>query len=150
MSLVIASKVRRCRLPIALLTLACSCGCGTKDRATYPVSGKVVFDNGAPLAGGMVMFESEPAGSEPRYSSAGVIAADGTFQLSTFKEGDGAVAGKHRALVRVKRAGDAEKPGAHAESPIASKFENFDTSGLTFTVEPGNNDLKIVVKHPQG
>ena len=82
-------------------------GCGSGHPApTYPVTGKVVFsDDGTPLStGGSILWESVP--DEPGvlpFNASGAIQADGTFELTTFEEGDGAVAGEHRVLVRPKR-----------------------------------------------
>lgn len=137
---------------LVLLAMAGFAGCGSDPAATYPVSGKVVFDDGKPFtAGGVVMFESITVGDPPMYTAAGAIAADGTFRISTFQEGDGAVAGEHRALVRAKRdADDFGKLGVPQPSiaVIAPRFENYDTSGLVYTVEPSSNEFTVVVKRP--
>lgn len=136
----------------AVVIMTALVGCGTKHDATYPVSGKVVFDDGKPFtAGGVVMFESIAVGDQPVYTAAGAIAADGTFRISTFQEGDGAVAGEHRVLVRAKRdADDFGKLGVvqPSKAVIAPRFENYETSGLAFTVEPSVNEFTVVVKRP--
>jgi hypothetical protein len=141
---------RCCRLIGILLLGTGLAGCGSRDAATYPVIGKVTFDNNVPLAtGGLVMFQSVAGGNQPQVTAAGTIGPDGTFRLSTHKDGDGAVSGKHRVLVRAKRGvsprGDL---GTRPPSPVDPRFESFDTSGLEFTVGEGPNDFKIVVKRP--
>src|SRR5262245_32183270 len=79
---------------LALLLAAVGCG----GPRTYPVEGRVVFkEDGTPLRGGQVLFESVDASQTT--SSSGIIDDDGYFRLSTFKPGDGAFAGDYRALV---------------------------------------------------
>src|SRR5262245_57098276 len=76
---------------LALLALSAS-ACGNR---TYPVRGKVVYkDNGRPVPGGVVIwFEST---TPPHARASGVVGADGTFVLSTNREGSGAIQGEHR------------------------------------------------------
>ena len=143
---------RRPRWLLVLLAIASFVGCGSDPATTYPVSGKVVFDDGKPFTtGGVVMFEPIAVGEQPVYTAAGAIAADGTFRISTFQEGDGAVAGEHRVLVRAKR--DVDTFGKFgrlqtSKAAIAPRFENYETSGLVFTVEPSINEFTVVVKRP--
>jgi hypothetical protein len=124
--------------------------CGSKHNATYPVTGKVTFDNGQPLTtGGMIMFRHTTEDGQAQITASGTFEVDGMYQLSTFKEGDGAVAGRHEVLVRAKRtAQQTGNTNRLSPSPIDPKFERYETSNLTFTVEPGDNEFNIVVKRP--
>lgn len=128
-------------------------GCGSGHPApTYPVTGKVVFsDDGTPLStGGSILWESVP--DEPRelpFNASGAIQADGTFELTTFEEGDGAVAGEHRVLVRPKRdASDWVERGIVPRPVIAPRFERYETSELRFTVKEEGNDFTVTVQRP--
>lgn len=126
------------------------CGCGPGHPKTYPVSGKVVFDDGAPLNGGFIGFESTPAEGPP-VNARGLVGDDGTFALSTFAQGDGAVAGKHRALVRAQRQEFDNIEGKWdliPEPVIDPRFERYETSKLEFTVTEGNNEFTVVVQRP--
>jgi hypothetical protein len=87
------------KLPILALVLLGACtGCGTGGAGTLPglipVKGKVTF-KGEPLTTGTVRFEPDDYGRP----ASGKLQSDGTFVLSTFKEGDGVVAGHHRVSV---------------------------------------------------
>jgi hypothetical protein len=118
-------------------------GCG--GRRLYPVRGKVVYKDETPLRGGLVVFEAvDPAA---KVSASGPIQADGTFRLGTDKEGDGAVAGRHRVLVVPPLPPKLEERNP-PPPPIHPRFRNFDTSKLEFTVVPGKNEFKIVVEKP--
>src|SRR5262245_9136078 len=67
-------------------------GCG--GPRFHPVRGIVVFPDGKPLSGGWVTFE--PLDSGVKTSAVGDIQPDGTFQLTTARNGDGAMAGRYR------------------------------------------------------
>lgn len=137
--------VRRTRTWFAIATGVCLglVGCGDKYPATYPVSGRVIFPNGTPLPGGNIEFA--PQEGPARTSARGMIESDGIFQLTTFRDGDGAVEGRHRVLIlparrREDRSG---KPSINLDP----KYQSFDTSGLEFTVSPDaeQNEFEITV-----
>lgn len=85
-------------LILASLVWASGLGCGSNEAAyvsaTVPVKGTISF-KGQLLKQGTVTFEPTDAGREAH----GNIKPDGTFVLTTFKEGDGAVKGVHKVLV---------------------------------------------------
>ncbi len=114
---------------------------------TYPVAGKVVWSDGQPaaeLAGGSVEFaavEEQALKVSPR----GGIGPDGTFHLTTFRENDGAPAGRYRVLVMPPLTMvDDEKP---APPPIMDpRFRSFRTSKLEVVVEPKANDISLPIE----
>ncbi|HXG12850.1 MAG TPA: hypothetical protein VNK04_24040 [Gemmataceae bacterium] len=133
----------RCRmlagiLALALLTLA---GCG--GRGPYPVEGKIVVkDDPFPikeLEGYTVMFQSQ---TEPVVSASGTVKADGTFQVGTNKEDDGAVVGKHRVAVMPPIPEEGQRPKKH----LLERYHRFETSGLEVTVEPKKNQIILEVE----
>lgn len=129
-----------CLICLLLLT-----GCGSRGPKTYPVSGEVVFEDGVPLQGGLVEFSS----SEQEMSATGRIGPDGRFRLTTVKNGDGAIAGMHRAIVITTYGDDLIQHHHDAKTlrRAAKKFASYATSGLKFTVRPGEkNHFKVVVE----
>src|SRR5262245_34303698 len=83
----------------AALLLAGVPGCGSGIPKTFPVKGRVVWKGGKPVDDGRIEFRSL---SEPDLTAVGEIGSDGTFTLTTFKEGktrEGAVAGQHKVIV---------------------------------------------------
>ena len=122
-------------------------GCDKGELPTYPVRGKVTFPDGTPLEGGRVEFE--PVDSAHHVSARGVIASDGTFRLGTFKPGDGALEGEHRAIVMPPLpVGDRDEMKSLPVT-IDPRFQRFDSSGLKFTVsKSGDNDFHIQVTRP--
>lgn len=71
-------------------------GCNHSTLELAPVHGKVTIDN-KPLFQGKVMFAPVAKGSDvnPGKPAWGNIQPDGTFQLTTNKNNDGAVVGEH-------------------------------------------------------
>ena len=107
--------------------------------------------DGTPLPGGWVSFC--PKDAEKKVAARGQILPDGTFELTTYERGDGAVEGRHQApvvpLIRVDRgdlaAGMRAPPPP--SPPVDRRFSNFETSELEFTVtnDSQQNRFEIVV-----
>ncbi len=100
-------------LAAILLGPSWGCGGGTDRPAlseTIPVKGTVTY-KGQPLTGGTVEFEPRNAGRNAR----GAIRPDGTFVLSTSKDGDGAVEDLHRVSVLAGPGDKVALPGKYAQ-----------------------------------
>jgi hypothetical protein len=114
----------------ALVLLACW-GCGDGGSKPYvaptvPVKGKVTY-KGQPVTAGNVMFEPIDIGKE----AFGKIQPDGTFTLTSFKDGDGAVKGVHRVGVI-----NNNKIPRMYRDPASSKTEVEVTEGKTdYTID---------------
>jgi hypothetical protein len=89
------------------LVILCSCQSG-EHFDVAKVKGKVLC-NGKPVPGGIVTFSVIPKDANPISGKAasGEIQPDGTFVMSTFSIGDGAILGKHRVSAGT---GDPENP----------------------------------------
>lgn len=123
-----------------------SSGCGGPK--IHPVGGKVVYaDTGqtaTDLAGYHVELESIDGQMNGRSVSAtGEIQKDGTFQITTLKENDGAMLGKHRVLIAPPHT-----EGDTATKPflIDKRFMSYESSNLTVTVEAKKNDFTLTVE----
>lgn len=114
-------------------------GCGASV-ATHPVTGKVVLPNGSPAGGGIIKFRTtSPEGEVVK--AHGEIRPDGSFQLTTFQEGDGALEGEHEAILFSPATGDG---GGTAVVPnFPARYRKYETSGLKFQVSPGENEFVI-------
>ena len=105
-----------------------STGCG-EEHTTHPVRGKVTFKDGTPVKMGTVVFSTK----ESRRSSKGIIAEDGSFQLTSYEPNDGAEVGPHVVTVT-------------ANPDVDPKYGNYDTSKIEVEVKEGENDFKIEVE----
>jgi len=135
-------KDRHFRLWWTLVVLVFA-GCGRPSR-TVPAGGVVVLD-GKPVAGAAVLL-SPVAGGVP---ARGTTAADGSFALSTFDDGDGAVVGLHHVgIAKMDAQGfvtdDAGLSGKldgrkiQMRAVIPERYMNPATSGLEADVKPGS------------
>jgi hypothetical protein len=117
-----------------VLFAACS-GCGSKSDSysapTVPVKGKVTY-KGKPLTQGEIVFEPDSGGREAH----GPIQPDGSFELTTNKQGDGTVVGTHRVAVT----GTSKKDG------VPAKFKNVSSSKTEVEVAEGKSEYSIDFK----
>jgi hypothetical protein len=113
----------------AIVALPMCWGCGSNaapdGTSMVPVKGKVTF-KGKPLTDGTITFEPDDFGR----AAHGNIQPDGSFVLTTFKDGDGAVRGHHRIAV----SGSAKRGQAvplKLRDPSSSKVEVEVSEGKT-------------------
>jgi hypothetical protein len=86
------------RAIVVVMLLGWCVGCGATGSGTspslVPVKGKVTF-KGQPVTTGTVRFEPDDYGRP----ATGKLQSDGTYVLTTLKEGDGVVPGHHRVSI---------------------------------------------------
>ena len=108
-----------------------------------PVTGVVKY-RGKPLEFGTVTFQAQQ-GQPAR----GNIQPDGSFTLSTFREGDGAMVGLHQVRVTCY---ESQRPSAGTAAAgeqslgkllIPQKYTFFDRSGLTADVKAGQDNTFV-------
>jgi hypothetical protein len=132
-------------LAVTALFLA---GCGSDG--VYPVEGQVQWKDGSPaneIAGSLIFFEN----AEKRTRSQGQIKPDGSFQLTTNKENDGAPAGEHTVLLIEVGRKSLGGPDASAIAPskIDTRYATPGTSDLHATVKSGTNKITLTVEPPK-
>jgi hypothetical protein len=132
---------------VGLILQSATVGCG--GRGLCQVKGQVVFKDGSDvsvLARGLVAFyPAEP--DMPKVSSRGEIQKDGSFQMSTYSEGDGVHPGKYRVMVTpppfLRKNRDDVRPRL-----IDERYSDFETSGLEATVTGPMTDYTVTVQKP--
>lgn len=123
-----------------------TCGCTRGPEPTYPVHGVVTVD-GVPLEGGSILFEPvEPVASGEYYSARGTIDASGRYELSTFAEHDGAVAGKHYVMVFEQEKQLSDDPNLVRYTLIPEAYHTPQTTPLVLDVKPQANEIDVPVK----
>jgi len=133
---------RRFATGAALLLAMLAAGCG---RQMAQVTGTVTLDDGTPLTKGLVVFEGTVDGKP--VMARGEVKADGGYQLSTAKPGDGIPPGKYRVLINPLDSSDI--PDEQKSIPFDFKYMRYDTSGLEYEVKPGANDFSIKLGPPR-
>jgi hypothetical protein len=101
----------------------------TTPKTTHPVEGYVYFE-GTPAVGATLVLT--PLAKDSGVKCVGVVEADGSFALTTYKNKDGAVEGRYRAVLSWKDRGISLLPGRYGKA---------ETSGLTAEIKPGSNRI---------
>jgi hypothetical protein len=125
---------------IGLISITLLAGCG--KRTIYPVSGQIVDKQGNPIPGIKGYSVEFKSLDNPTVSASGAADDKGNFKLGTETPGDGAYLGKHQVIIVGPRSAD-ERARPQVIDP---KYESFETSGLTATVEPKSNVIKLEVE----
>lgn len=84
------------------VALLISCiGCNASDRPkTIPVAGKITFDGNPPqFPGGIFFAPLEVEEGYPRRGGRALFDVDGSFQATSFDDGDGLVPGTYRVRI---------------------------------------------------
>jgi hypothetical protein len=144
-------------LLFALAIASAAAGCGSSDNVTvYPVKGKIAF-NGKPMVGGG-SISLVPTGNQPGAAAGGEIKEDGTFELTTYKPGDGSMPGEFRVVItqvvfrEPGNSEDGQAPTAAAPPPVAEIdripeiYSHPTNSPLTMKVEAKPNEINLDLK----
>lgn len=123
-------------------------GCGGDGPATYPVTGKITI-KGQPAKDIRLTFSPvDPKGE----AATGVVAADGTYTLSTGIQGKpGAMPGKYKVVIVADLSkvdmsaaySGAKGPPKPPESPAPKEYENAQTSPKEVEVQAQSNTIDI-------
>jgi len=97
---------------------------------TVKIRGRVTY-KGQPVCSGFVTFLDD-LGHRP---AAGNLQSDGTYELSTFTAGDGALSGQYKVLVlSLQNEPTPDKPSQPVVSAIPTKYGKPQTTPLTITI----------------
>ena len=130
---------------------------GCSQDASMPKLGKVhgkVTYKGQPLDGGRVVFTPAAGkGGETGQGAIGQIGTDGSYELTTFNTGDGAILGQHVVTVVVPQKGEMPKPDKYSQikyvlpkNVTPPKYATADKSPLRCTVVEGSTEFNIDLK----
>jgi hypothetical protein len=114
--------------------IAAGCSQTPSQPKTVVASLRITLPNGQPVQAKEVRLVPERGAATPKkeVEAVGRPAADGSFELTTFSPGDGAVPGKYVVVL-------------HSGKGIDPKYTDEDTSGLKVTVpsEGGKIEVKL-------
>lgn len=129
---------RLAALVLASVLLVPLSGCGIAGSATssdlIPVKGKVTY-KGIAITKGVIHFEPDGFGRKAQAQ----IQSDGTYVLTTAKEGDGAVAGHHQVSIT----GTGNRPNKEL---IPKKYTQRNSSELTADVDAEHTEFNFDLK----
>lgn len=136
-------RIRRTLVSVCILALGCVSGCGDATPKTYRVPGRLVYEDGKPVPGATIVLTTTHDGK--RIPARGMVNPDGTFELTTFADKDGVIAGEHDVTIVSLPATDSATP---SKPVVAAKYSNSETSGLKTTVKPDAAEILIKVEPP--
>lgn len=125
---------------VGILFISGPTGCGraAHELDVAPVQGRALLD-GSPLKSGVV-FVMPKRGRSAR----GMIDRDGTFTLTTYREGDGAQIGTHPVVVTPVPADELDRKGRADRVPLPARYSSPKTSGLEIDVISGEtNEVEL-------
>lgn len=134
--------MRRVCCAFAAVVAVLAAGCGGSGLA--PVRGQLVYPDGQPakeLVGCSVVFEASNSDGKA-FGATGEVDAEGRFELTTNKPGDGAPVGVNKVALNPRWRGSERADPL----PVLDKYASTATSGLTVEVKPGGNDVKLTVE----
>lgn len=116
-------------------------GCGQGRPKTYPVIGKIAFANGEPVKLGTIEFRESKTGTIAR----GKIASDGSFTVTTFRQGDGALEGTHQVIVQqLIIAEDMSLKDHDHGGRVSRKYADYSTTDLQVDIKPYESNLVVI------
>ena len=128
---------------LLLIGLAAAAGCNS---GRHPVSGRVTYDDGSPVIAGTVIGEAIIDGKTVAVQ--GNIESDGSFRWGGAAPNDGALPGDYRVLITAPTLSDFELSQGKRPA-LDGKYARYETSGITFQVKAGKNELPITVARPK-
>ncbi len=130
----------RPRLLAALAALPLLAGCGADRGGMVPVSGRVTWE-GEAVTTGNVTFT--PADAVTGRLASGQIQSDGTFTISTLKQGDGVLPGTYRVGISSAPPPPIEVMEGQVlpTGPVPTSYNNPTASGLEVTIEAGSDPV---------
>lgn len=120
-------------------------GVSTANRKpTEPVRGQLFFE-GVPASGAYVVFQKIGGKDKRRVRADGMVEADGSFRLSTYRANDGAPEGDYAVTV-VWRKPFVDAVGRPGPNVLPQRYAKAETSGLKAAIKAGPNDLILELR----
>lgn len=123
-------------------TLGLAVGCSSDDGRpeTYPVAGQVQV-GGEPAAGAFVVFHPAGTVTEEFNKPTAQVKSDGSFELTTFDEADGAPAGEYAVTVEWRKLVDQGGDVQAGPNVVPDTYARADSTPLKVTVAENPNTL---------
>jgi hypothetical protein len=128
------------------------CGGNSPRPPMGKVSGKVTYDGTAVNQGRVTFTPVTGDGDSGGTSAMGVIESDGSYSLTTFNTGDGALVGQHivTVVVPTEDIRELNKPRPDGSIPyilpkelVPKRYTDPKLTPLRYTVEAGQNSIDI-------
>ena len=140
------STIQRLLCVMVAMTFMSVLGCAGDKKKTNIVRGKITF-NGKDVPNGTITFFPE---SGP--TATGEIKPDGSYTLTTFQNGDGAVEGNYTVVVVAMQNQVGRLPEERTPLPppiVPEKYTSAATSDLRAEVKAGENVINFDLESPK-
>jgi hypothetical protein len=129
-------------LLVALVSGSLSCSSGGESVRLHPVHGHVRWRNHL-LDRALVILH--PVGDYPETLQRPLAYTneEGKFTITTTRPGDGAPAGQYRVTVELREKTRTGVEKVKGRNLLPERFSKPETSGLTFEVKEGDNELPL-------
>jgi hypothetical protein len=129
--------------------LVLAAACGPAGPTHYPVTGRVVSESEGGVPKSLVKQTVEfQCAAEPQTRAFGEIQPDGSFTLSTWRQGQGnvgVIAGTHKGRIIVEIAQEDQVAARKRKPVVDAKYTRFDTTPWTIEVPAAE---PVVLKVP--
>lgn len=112
-----------------------------QQKPTRPVRGQLFYE-GTPAAGAYVVFQRIDGQDKRAVRAEGMVEADGSFTLSTYRANDGVPEGDYAVTV-VWRKPFVDGNGKPGPNILPARYAKAETSGLKAIIKPGPNDVVL-------
>lgn len=141
---------RRFAVGVLVAVTGALAGCKESGPKYYPVAGKLVLENDGGVPKSLVRQTIEfQSAHEPNTRAFGEIQPDGSFTLSTWREGRGnmgAIAGTYKARMIIEIPQEEQVAAAKKRKPpIDPRYTRFETTPWTIEVPPTDT---VILKVP--
>jgi hypothetical protein len=134
------------RAVLAAVAALAVVGCSSGQPTLAVVRGTITY-KGKPVPNGTITFV--PANGP---AATGKIHRDGTYTLTTYKAGDGAVLGTHKVVVAAMEDMTGRLPEDRNPLPpslVPNKYSSIGTTDLTAEVKEGGNNINFPLEDPK-
>jgi hypothetical protein len=128
----------RCLYALMLAAFPLVAGCGSDNGGMVPVTGHVTWE-GQPVTTGNITFTPAEVTKSARLAT-GQIQSDGSFAMTTLKQGDGVLPGTYRVAISSAPPPPMEiiEGQVIPTGPVPVSYNDPSSSGLEVTVEAGD------------
>lgn len=125
---------------VAIPVLLASCGPRESGVPVHPVSGKVTFD-GQPPVGALVSLSPQGHVLPPGIVPSAKVQADGTFQVGTYAENDGAPAGDYAVTLQWFKVVTTDGGTGRGPNVLPKSYGSVADTPVKVTVKEGANSI---------
>jgi hypothetical protein len=137
-------RVRAAVLVAAVLLAATGCG-GGNSRPALPIKGEV-FQGKTACKGAWVVFHPTDPSLQLNANPWGVVSENGSFQLSTYRDRDGAPAGEYRVTIIWEEKKHVLGEERSLGDRLKGRYADKDRSGLKAEIKERDQTIRFDLK----